>query len=272
MKYVLITGAAGGMGRAAARRFRDCGYGVFALDISPVKEEDVQYVKTDVTDEKSVISAFNEVKSKTDELFAIIHFAGIYMLDSLVEVPTEDFDRIFSVNFRAAYLINKTFLPLLKKGSKIVMTTSELAPIDPLPFTGLYAVTKAALDKYAFSLRNELQLLGIHVSVIRAGAVKTNMLGVSTKALNYFCEKTSLYKCNARRFKKIVDAVESKCVPPEKIAEKAEGILKKKKPKFSYSINRNFLLRLYGAAPNGLKFFAIKEILKEDKKDKKSNR
>ena len=49
-------------------------------------------------------------------------------------------------------------MPLLKKGSKIIITTSELAPLDPVPFTGSYAVTKGALDKYAYSLRMELQL------------------------------------------------------------------------------------------------------------------
>ena len=64
---------------------------------------------------------------------------------------------------------------MLKNGSKILITTSELAPLDPLPFTGIYAVTKGALDKYAYSLRMELQLLGMRVSVLRAGAVDTGI-------------------------------------------------------------------------------------------------
>jgi len=106
------------------------------------------------------------------------------------------------------------------------MTTSELAPLDPLPFTGLYAVTKGALDKYAYSLRMELQLLDIPVSVLRAGAVKTKMLDVSTDALDRFCEKTALYTCNAKRFRNIVNRVEARCVPPEKIAAKTLKILK----------------------------------------------
>lgn len=266
MEYVLITGASGGMGRATVKHLLKEGYGVFALDVSPVEEPDVCFIKTDVTDENSIIAAFDEVKRRVGKLRAIIHFAGIYMLDSFVEVPTEAFDRIFSVNFRGVYLVNKIFLPLLEKNGRIIVTTSELAAVAPLPFTGLYAVAKTALDKYAFSLKHELQLLGIGVSVLRAGAVKTDMLGASTRALDEFCNNTSLYKCNARRFKKIVDSVESKCVPPEKIALKAAKILKAKKPKFAYSVNCNKLLRLYNLAPDGLKFFAVKQILKEDKK------
>ena len=135
----------------------------------------------------------------TDRLFAVIHFAGIYMLDSLAEMDSADFRRIFDINVQGAFLVNKAFIPFLGSGSRIIITTSELAPLDPLPFTGIYAVTKAALDKYAYSLRMELQLLGITVSVIRAGAVKTGMLGASTDALDRFTASLTAWKQNASR-------------------------------------------------------------------------
>lgn len=184
------------------------------------------------------------------------------MLDSLMEMENSDFERIFRINLFGAFLINKAFLPFLCKGSKIIITTSELAPLDPLPFTGIYAVTKSALDKYAYSLRMELQLIGIPVSVIRAGAVKTEMLGVSTNALDRFCNKTSLYKCNAERFKKIVDSVEAKSVSSEKIADKTLKILGKKNPAFIYNINRNPLLRLLDFLPKRLQLWIIRQVLK----------
>ena len=263
MKYVLITGAYGGMGYMTVKALAGQGFTVFALDRKVGEaEENVLPIQTDVTDIESIKAAFERVKGITDELFAIVHFAGVYMLDSLIEIADEEFERIFKINLFGAFYINKIFTPLLKNGSKIVMTTSELAPLDPLPFTGLYAVTKGALDKYAYSLRMELQLLGISVSVLRAGAVSTGMLGVSTDALDRFCEKTATYQCNAARFKKIVNGVEAKSVPPERIAKKVGKILRKKKPKFAYSVNRNKLLLLLNALPKGLQCFAIRKILK----------
>ena len=108
----------------------------------------------------------------------------------------------------------------------------------------------------------ELQLLGIHVSVIRAGAVSTSMLGVSTTALDRFCKKTTNYQCNAERFRKIVNGVESKNIPPEKIAAKTISILRKKKPRFVYNVNRNKLLLLLNVLPKGFQFWIIKIILK----------
>ena len=98
--------------------------------------------------------------------------------------------------------------------------------------------------------------------VLRAGAVKTRMLGVSTDALDRFCDGTKLYSCNAARFKRIVGTVEARNIPPEKIAQKAVRILKKKNPRFAYSINRNPLLLLLNALPKRLQLFAIKMILR----------
>ena len=263
MKYVVVTGASGGMGRKTVELLVKNGFFVFALDKKTGEpKENVIWLETDVTDEASVAEAARRVNEVTGELYAIIHFAGIYALDSFIEIETAQLERIFKINLFGAMLVNKIFSGFLKVGGRIVMTTSELAALNPLPFTGIYAVTKAALDKYAFSLAMEMQLIGVSVSVLRAGAVKTDMLGVSTSALDRFCQTTKLYKYNAARFKKIVDTVEAKCVPPEKIAEKIFKILKKKSPRFAYSINRNPLLLLLNILPKGLQLKIIRRILK----------
>ena len=263
MKNVIITGAYGGMGYAALTALKKQGYYIFAIDRRVGEKEDgVMPIEADLTDPAAVERAFDAVKSVTDDIYAIVHFAGIYNLDSLVEMSEESFSRIFEINLFAAYRVNKTFLPLLHSGSRIIITTSELAPLDPLPFTGIYAITKSALDKYAYSLRMELQLLGISVTVLRPGAVDTGMLGVSTSALDRFTENTKLYSCNAKRFKDIVEGVEARKVKAEKIGEKTAKILRVKRPRLVYKINRNPLLLLLNVLPDRLATFIIKLILK----------
>ena len=260
---VLVTGAYGGMGRATVKALKARGFRVFALDKTVGdEEENIISIEADITDENSVKNAFDRISKMTDGLFAMIHFAGVYMLDSLVEMESEAFERIFRINLGGVYLVNKTFIPLLKNGSRIVITTSELAPLDSLPFTGVYAISKGALDKYAYSLCMELQLKGIKVSVLRAGAVATNMLGVSTDALDRFCQTTTLYTCNAKRFKRIVDSVEARSIDPSRIAKKVVHILDQRNPRFAYSINRNPLLLTLNALPKRLQLWIIKQVLK----------
>ena len=263
MDYAVVTGAYGGMGRATVQFLKQNGFTVFALD-RRVEEpiDNVIPIEVDVTDEQSVQSAIEKILSVTNQVKAVVHFAGIYVLDSLVEITEERFVRAFNVNIFGVYRINKALMPLLTKDSRVVITTSELAPLDPLPFTGLYAITKGALEKYAYSLRMELQLLKINVSVLRAGAVDTGMISASTNALDRFCEKTQLYTCNADRFKSIVNSVEARSIKPEKIAKKAFKILKKKKARFAFSINRNPLLCLLNVLPKNAQLWAIRQILK----------
>jgi len=136
-----------------------------------------------------------------------------------------------------------------------------VAPLDPLPFTGMYGTTKTALESYAYALRMELQLLGYSVSVIRPGAVQTGLLGVSTDRLDSFCEKTELYSCNASRFRCIVDRVESHAVLPQAIASLALRVLQAKRPRFVYNINRNPLLRLLNILPHSWQTGIIRRIL-----------
>lgn len=263
MKYVIVTGSNGGMGKSTVELLKNQGFFVFALDLNKTNdEENVMNIQCDVTCEESVVSAYDIISEITNEIYGIIHFAGIYRMNSLVEMSSNELEKIFKINVFGAYLINKTFLPLLNRGSRIIVTTSELAPLTPLPFTGIYGITKSTLDKYCFSLKMELQLLGINVSVLRAGAVKTDMLGVSNNELDNFCNNTKLYSCNATRFKKIVDSVETKNIEPIKLAKKVVKILNRKKPKFVYNINRNILLRLLNILPYKMQFWIIKKVLK----------
>ena len=263
-KTVLVTGAAGGMGRAAAKALLDRGDAVWGLDLrEPEGLAGLRFLRADLTDPASVEEALGRLRGEGVRLDAILHMAGLYDLNSLVELGEADWNRIFQVNLFGVYRVNRLFLPLLKPGARILITTSELAPLDPLPFTGLYAVTKTALDRYAAALRMELQLLGVAVTVLRPGAVDTPLLGVSTDRLEAFCQNTAHYAPNAARFRRIVNRVEARKVPPERVAALALRALDSPRPRAVYTVNRNPLLLLMNALPGGLQRWLIRLVLKK---------
>ena len=263
MKNILVTGATGGMGSAITKSLLAKGYRVFGLDYKEAEKIDgLNFFNCDVTDTESITAAMEKIRETVPVLDAIVHTAGIYDMDSLIEMSEERFIRIFDINFFGVFRVNKIFAPMLQKGSRIIITSSELAPLDPLPFNGIYGITKSVLEKYAFSLRMETNLLGIPVSIIRPGAVNTGLLDASTKAISRFVENTRMYKCNAQKFGKIVDSVESRHVPAQKISDLVLDALESKHPKYLYNINRNPLLRILNALPDKMQVEILGLILK----------
>ena len=263
MADYLITGAGGGMGKALCRALTEEGHQVWGLDLLPTEEmrEGETLLTADVTDGASLEEAFEQVRRQAGTIDGIIHTAGVYDLGSLAEMPEEDFRHIFDVNVFGVFRVNRTFLPLMKNDGRIVIVTSELAPLRALPFTGVYAVTKTALDRYAEALRMELQLLGHRVIVVRPGAVNTAMLGVSTARLESFCKETRLFRCNAERFRRIVDRIEAKNIPSETVAGVISRALRAARPKAVYSLNRNPLLLLFDVLPLRAQLWLIRRVL-----------
>ena len=264
-KAIVLTGVSGGIGFEVAKRFLAEGYRVFGLDIREPREtlDGLTFIQTDLTKEKDVIAAFESVKTTGCTLKHIVLTAGIYDLNSLVEMSEEEFIRVFDINVFSLYRVNKTFLPLLEEGGKVIMISSELGPLDPLPFTGIYAISKSLVEKYAYSLRMELQLLGYKVVLIRPGAIGTGLIDVSQEKLDRFVSNTRYYKTNSSRFKRIVDSVESKKIAPEKVANLIYKASEKKNPKYVYKINRNKGLLLLNALPKRTQSWIIRRLLAE---------
>ena len=263
MKNVIVVGAAGGMGSSIASKLISENYNVFGIDISNNTDIDkLNYYQCDITKEDQLIQVYNQISSEIDGLFAIVFAAGIYKMDSLLEISDDEMKRILDINVLSVQRINRIFFNLLKENSRIVIITSELATLDPLPFNGIYTMSKSLLEKYAFSLRMEVNNFGIKVVTIRPGAVKTKMIGQSTSSMDEFVQKTKIQKRASTKFKKIVDSVESKTIEPVKIANLVNKILAKRKPKYSYSKNRNFGLKILNALPDRLQVKIISKIIK----------
>ena len=272
MARYLVTGANGGMGRAICRLLTSRGFDVVGIDLAPPAEATPwTVVAADVGDPASLAAAFDAIGAG-GRLDGVIHAAGLYDLGSLIEMGEDEFLRIFNVNLFGAVRVNRLALSYCDPGARIVLITSELAPLSPLPFTGIYAITKAALDRYADALRMELQLLGYPVVVIRPGAVDTGMLPASTRALERFSETTELYPVNAARFREIVGRVEAKKIPPEKLAGLVLRALSAKRPKPVYAINRNPYLRMLNLLPRRMQLRIIRRILQNKKTDGGGNR
>lgn len=262
MKNVIVTGAAGGIGKATVNYLADNGYFVYALDLKKIDE--IPHVKSfacDLTNQRELENVLKYMTEQNIKIDAIIHLCGIYYMDSLIEIEESKLKQIFDVNFFSVYLVNKVFLSLLKRRGKIIITSSEVAPLDPLPFNSIYSLTKHTLENYAQALRQELNLLDYQVVVIRPGAINTGMIDASIKNVERITKETKLYKGNAPLFLKIVAKNESKTIEPIRIAKLIKKIEQKQNPKLLYKINLNFKLVLLSFLPKRMQLKVIKKMI-----------
>jgi len=264
MKQILITGGAGGIGRTTSAYFAQMGWKVYSCDIAIQEEteENIIAVTMDIRNTDSVKAAFALITAQTGHLDAIVNLAGVYIMDSLVEVPEEDFIRIFDINVNGAYRVNRQFLPLVRNGGRIIIITSELSGLDPLPFNGIYSITKSTLEAYAHSLRLELALLDIPVITIRPGPVDTGLLKDSFLSMEKMCAKTRLYGLSTVKFHQIMKKETGRNVSLQKLAELIYHSAVTSHPKPAYSIGNGLLLRIFSALPAGVQAALLKKLLR----------
>ncbi len=266
---VLITGAASGIGYQTAKQFTENGHTVYCLDInSAVKTENFIPFTADITDENSLIGIKNSLAEKKVSLDCIINVAGIFFMDNFLEVAEKRLEKIFDVNLLGAMRVNKTFFPLLKRNGKIIIVTSEVAPLDPLPFNGIYNVTKTALDAYSQALRHEAGLLGVKVITVRPGAVKTPLADGSIPSMKEMSQKSEYFGGQAEIFEKIMKRFTGTPLPPEKLGKVIYNAALKKRPKIIYTVHANKGLKLLSILPKRTQVAIIKKLLNK-KGDKK---
>ncbi len=263
---VLITGAASGLGRAAAAFFAKNGDTVYALDISPIAAQDrlIPFC-ADITEEGSLQAVSAKLEAEGVQLDAIINFAGMIFIDNYLEVAEEKLQRIFDVNLLGAMRVNKIFFPLLREDGKIVITTSEVAPLDPLPFNGIYSTTKTALDCYAQALRQEAGLLGRRVITIRPGAFNTPLAGGSIPSMHAMAQRSRYFSGQGERFETLMRKFTGKLQDPEKLAKTIFRAVHKRRPRNVYTVHSNLGLRLLSLLPKGMQVKVVKLLVGKHK-------
>ncbi len=178
MPVVLITGAAGGIGRATVAAFLREGWQVVAWDVQPYGSvpEGVWPMQVDVADEHQVDQAMAKVGERFGALHALVNNAAIQMTKPLVATTPEEWDLIQRVNLRAAYVVSRAAYPLLKAaGRAAVVHVSSVHALATSAQIAAYAASKGGLLALTRAMAIEWAP-EIRVNAVLPGAVDTDML------------------------------------------------------------------------------------------------
>jgi NAD(P)-dependent dehydrogenase (short-subunit alcohol dehydrogenase family) len=180
-RSILITGCSTGIGRCAAQGMKARGWRVFATarkpeDIASLEADGVTALFLDYVDEASIAGALDAVLVATDgRLDALFNNGAYAQPGALEDVRTDVLRAQFEANFFGWHELTRQVVPVMRRQrrGRIVMNSSVLGLIA-LGFRGPYNCTKFAIEAYSDTLRIELAGIGIHVSVIEPGPIRTN--------------------------------------------------------------------------------------------------
>jgi len=171
---VVITGASSGIGAACARHLAAAGHDVLTAarsdeDLERARASGWTPLRIDVTDDASIAVAAREAGA----VDGLVNNAGISVAAPLEFLPIDDLRRQFEVNVIGQVAVTQAFLPALRGSKGRIVFMGSIAGRVALPLLGAYAASKFALEAISDSLRRELRAHGVHVAIVRPGAVAT---------------------------------------------------------------------------------------------------
>lgn len=187
----VVTGGAGGIGKATARRFLEEGAKVTIVDISADSLEAVAQdlaefggpdrlltVQADVTKEEDVASYVNRTVEHFGTIDVFFNNAGIEgKIQPLVDISLEDFEKVLAVNVRGVFLGMKHVLPVLtEKNAGSIINMSSNAGLDGTANLGPYVASKHAVAGLTKTAALELEGRRVRVNSIHPSPVNTRMM------------------------------------------------------------------------------------------------
>ena len=184
-RVAVLTGAAGGIGRATALALARRGCHLALADIEPAGLKETAWMlgspgmrvtthPLDVADREAVRALPAIVMDAHKRVDLLVNNAGVALGGSFEQVAEDDFDWLMDINFNGVVRMTRAFLPLLRQSddARIVNVSSIYGIVSP-PGQSAYSASKFAVRGFSNALRHELEGSTVAVSVVHPGGVAT---------------------------------------------------------------------------------------------------
>jgi len=178
---VLVTGGGGiGVGAGVCQALDEFGAKIIVNDISLPKAQsaaskykDAEAICANISDEQEVKSMFREIEKRYSGVNALVNNAGVGLSKAVHLIEEEEFDNVYDVNMKGAWLVTKYFVKHLleKKTSGNIVNVSSVHGFASQPNYSTYASTKSAIEGFTKALSYELGKYNIRCNAIGPGMV-----------------------------------------------------------------------------------------------------
>ena len=179
-RTALVTGAAGGIGRAVVDLFAANSWQVIGVDRAQFGDgfpESGIFIQSDISVGENMETIFKEARRFTGTLDALINNAALQVAKPLLETSVEEWDAVMASNLRSVFLGTKLAHPLLKNsGAGAIVNVSSVHAVATSADIAAYAASKGGMLAFTRAIAIEFAPDDIRVNAILPGAVDTPML------------------------------------------------------------------------------------------------
>ncbi|HVN56289.1 MAG TPA: SDR family oxidoreductase [Anaerolineaceae bacterium] len=180
IRYLLITGAAGGIGRATVHLFTESGWRVIGVDRAEFGEDfpaTGKFVRADISNPDDIDLIFEQTRAFTNRLHAVVNNAAIQVSKPVLETSIEEWDMTMASNLRSVFVGSRLAFPLLNAaGGGAIVNVSSVHAVATSVNIAAYAASKGGLLALTRALAIEFAPSNIRVNAVLPGAVDTPML------------------------------------------------------------------------------------------------
>ncbi|MGD9213357.1 MAG: SDR family oxidoreductase [Desulfobacteraceae bacterium] len=261
-RSVVITGASRNMGLEAAIYLAERGFRVYATmrnladsyrvkNAAKQKNLDIHVHQLDVTDDRSIKRAIDDIVSDCGKIYGLVNIAGIYLRGYFEDTSEKEIRQVFDTNVFGTMAVTRAVLPHMRsvRNGCIVTVTSVAGRSGAVTVSG-YCASRHAQEGFCESLAQEVTPFGIKVVIIEPAILKTDRWGTDHRSATGALNPDSIYYEWYKKAAMLMDkaALSSPTVAGDivKIIYKA---LTKRRPKLRYLVGPRarffFFLRRY---------------------------
>lgn len=205
-KVAVITGCSSGIGFETSLLLARKGFYTYATmrnlnksqkinDIAKNENLPLKVLQLDVTDDRSVKDAINQIKDESSRIDVLVNNAGYDVMGAVEDLSIDEFKSQFETNFFGVIRVTKEVIPIMRnQGGGNIVNISSVGGRIAIPLNTAYISSKFALEGLSESMRYELEQFGIDVILIEPGVVKSNFFeNADIVNINTTSNQTSLY-------------------------------------------------------------------------------
>jgi len=248
-KIAIVTGSSSGIGYATSLILARNGFYTYASVRNTNKSASLQstadaerlplkLIQLDVTDDRSVKAAVEEVVSEKGRIDVLVNNAGYGLFGAFEDLSVDEIKAQFETNFFGVIRVTQHVLPIMRNsigGDGIIVNVSSVNGHVPFPVISAYVATKFALEGLSESIAYELEPFGIKVILIEPGAIGSGFMKGSVMS-NRALDPKSAYFDFVRKVRSKISSDHENATQPEEVAKTIVQAILSEKPEFRYVV------------------------------------